>query len=217
MNNKIFSLIPKIMDDVGAIAKTRKMAEQAGGYAFRGIEDLYYAVQPAFIKHGVFCAPEVIDAQNTQYETTNRNGEKKLNFRTLLRVKHFFFADDGSSVSVTTQGEGVDSGDKASNKAMSQAMKYAFIELLSVPTRDIEDPDRLNREESNVQNLQAKLAAPVQPRQPNPAYKPDPRRGPSQPPGAFSPPLPRKPDTRPEPSYNPNFDEGVEDPRNSVK
>jgi hypothetical protein len=169
---KIFSLIPKIMEDVGAISKTRQMAKEAGGYAFRGIEDMYSAVHPAFVKHGVFCAPEVIEAQNTVIEGTNSQGLKKTSFRTLLRVKHWFYASDGSSVTVTTQGEGVDSGDKASNKAMSQAMKYAFIELLSIPTKDIEDPDRNNANQSQASDLQTRLASfvPPKPKQGLPVY-----------------------------------------------
>ena len=53
---------------------------------------------------------------------------------------------DGDSVDVVTLGEGIDTADKASNKAMSAAMKYALIELFSVPTQDVEDGDRTSPE-----------------------------------------------------------------------
>lgn len=136
---KIYGLIPKIMSEIGAVAKTRKNTHQ--NYSFRGIEDMYSAVHPAFIKFGVFCAPEVIDAVTSEIESIKSN-EKKISYRTILRVRHRFYADDGSYVDAVTQGEGIDTSDKASNKAMSAAMKYAFIELFSIPTEDVADSDR---------------------------------------------------------------------------
>ena len=35
----------------------------------------------------------------------------------------------------------MDSGDKASNKAMAAAMKYAICQILCIPTEEIKDPD----------------------------------------------------------------------------
>jgi hypothetical protein len=133
---KIFALIPRVMDDVGAIGKNQMNDHQR--YKFRGIEDMYNGVQPALIKNGVFCVPQVLEIQHSELETASG----KTSFRVLLKVAHRFYADDGSFVEVITMGEGIDTSDKASNKAMSAAMKYAFIELLSIPTQDIADSDR---------------------------------------------------------------------------
>lgn len=137
---KIYSLIPKVMAEVGAIEKLGENKHQ--NYAFRGIEHLYNAVHPVFVRLGVFCAPEVLECTTSEHATSGG----KASFRVLLKIKHRFFADDGSSVEVTTMGEGIDTSDKASNKAMSAAMKYAFVELLSIPTEDIEDSDRGGQE-----------------------------------------------------------------------
>lgn len=142
MSHLIFTLIPKIMQEVGAISKEKKFSGNGFSYNFRGIEDMYLAIQPALVKHGVFCAPEVIHSESTVMEKQNQTGQTQFSYRTLIRVRHRFYASDGSYVDVTTQGEGIDTSDKASNKAMSAAMKYAFIELLSIPTQDIEDSDR---------------------------------------------------------------------------
>jgi hypothetical protein len=57
-----------------------------------------------------------------------------------------FFADDGSSVSVTTIGEGMDSGDKSSNKAMSAALKYALVQMFCIPTADDKDSENDSHE-----------------------------------------------------------------------
>lgn len=136
MSQLIYTAITKVMGEIGAVKKEGKNAVQ--GYAFRGIEQMYAAAHPAFIKHGIFCAPEVID-QKTE---TFVNNKGTTTFRVLLRVAHKFYAADGSWIVVTTSGEGIDTSDKASNKAMSAAMKYALIELFCVPTEDIADSDR---------------------------------------------------------------------------
>lgn len=137
---KIFSLIPKIMADIKPVEKDRTNEFQ--NYKFRGIDDMYNAIHPALIKHGVFCCPQVLKSETFEIETTDNKGTVKAAYRVLLTVTHKFYADDGSCIEVIIQGEGIDRSDKASNKALSAAMKYAFIELFSIPTADIEDPDR---------------------------------------------------------------------------
>ncbi len=134
--NKIYSLIPKVMADIKAIGKDQKNSHQ--NYKFRGIDDMYNSIHPSLVKHGVFCCPQVQKAETFDIDC----GEGRTAFRVLLTVAHRFYADDGSFIEVLTQGEGIDRSDKASNKAMSAAMKYCFIELFSIPTEDIEDSDR---------------------------------------------------------------------------
>ena len=68
----------------------------------------------------------------------NRNGTTLI--YSILKIKYTMFAPDGSNVSCTVIGEGMDSGDKASNKAMSVAMKYAMFQLFFIPTEAV-DPD----------------------------------------------------------------------------
>lgn len=136
-NGQIFQLIPKVMEAIGAIGKDRK--NDAQGYKFRGIEDFYNAAHPALVKHGVFCCPQVLECES-QDRVNPTNGKSSI--RVTMKVLHKFYGPDGSSVDVVTCGEGVDSSDKATNKAMSAAMKYALIELFSVPTQDVEDADR---------------------------------------------------------------------------
>lgn len=135
-SNQIYRLIPKVMQDIGAVGKDRKNEQQ--GYKFRGIEDFYNAAHPALVKHGVFCCPKVTDFQSQDRLTS----QGKPAIRVTMTVNHTFYAPDGSFIEVITCGEGIDSSDKATNKAMSAAMKYALIELFSVPTQDVEDSDR---------------------------------------------------------------------------
>jgi len=128
------------MADIGAVAKGRKNEQQ--GYMFRGIEDMYQAAHPALVKHKVFCCPQVTESDSQ--DRVMKNGTPAV--RVTLKVAHRFYAPDGSYVEVITCGEGIDTSDKATNKAMSAAMKYAFIELFSIPTQDVEDSDKASPE-----------------------------------------------------------------------
>ncbi len=132
---QIHEAIAGIMGDVDAIGKTRKNTQQ--GYTFRGIDDVYFSVHPLFVKHGVFSVPRVI-AERSEDRVTKSGSA--LIYR-VLTIEYTFFAKDGSSVQATVIGEGMDSGDKASNKAMSVAHKYAILQLLAIPTDEPKDPE----------------------------------------------------------------------------
>jgi hypothetical protein len=135
---KIYKSIIAIMSEVGAIEKSR--SGNGISYKFRGIEDVLSNFHPLLIKHNVFCAPKVIKESSETF--LNKSGNNS--FRVTLTIEHVFYSDDGSSVSATTTGEGIDTSDKATNKAMSAAFKYAFFELFCVPTAEVDDSDYNN-------------------------------------------------------------------------
>ena len=132
---QIFSLIPKVMADIGAIGKDRKNEKQ--NYKFRGIDDVYNAANSALSKHGVFSVPTVLE--ETRTERTNSNGT--LLFSVYLKVKYTFFAPDGSYVEAVVSCEAFDSGDKATNKALSAGQKYAFLQVFCIPTEEPKDSE----------------------------------------------------------------------------
>lgn len=128
---KIHAAIAAIMKDVGAVGKSRSNTSQ--GYKFRGIADVYLACQPVMAAHGVHVAPHrVVD--DSISEVTSKGGGAGYHVR--QRVEFRLYADDGSFVQIETTGEAIDYGDKASNKAMSAAMKYALIQAFAIPEDD---------------------------------------------------------------------------------
>lgn len=140
--SKIYKAISAIMNEVDFIAKDRKNPQQ--GYAFRGIDDVYAALQKIMAKHGVFCVPNVIDDRTEERQTKNGSS---LIYR-ILKIEYTFFCDDGSSFKAVVIGEGMDSGDKASNKAMSVAQKYALLQVFCIPTSEAKDPENDTPEDS---------------------------------------------------------------------
>ena len=131
----IYESICAVMSDVGAIGKNTKNIQQ--GFMFRGIDAVMNALQPAMLKNHIFVVPEVLE--QTREERQTAKGGTLL--YSILRMKYTFYAEDGSSVSAVVIGEGMDSGDKASNKAMSIAFKYACFQVFCIPTEEMKDPD----------------------------------------------------------------------------
>ena len=127
--SEIYSLIPKIMEKVGTVAKGH--TNEAQMYKYRASDDVVAALQPIFAELGVFVVPEVLEQE---FEQVRVGKGKTLMFHVTLKVKHTFFAPDGSSVCAVTTGEATDSGDKAANKAMTSAFKYVSSTL---PWREI--------------------------------------------------------------------------------
>ena len=131
----IYQLIGKAIGKIGAIGKDKKNAQQ--GFMYRGIDQVYNALNPVMAELGIFFCPEVLDQKRE--ERVTKNGSV-LTY-TILTMRYTAYAPDGSSVSMTVVGEGMDSGDKGCNKAMSVAMKYAMFQLFCIPTEEMRDPD----------------------------------------------------------------------------
>lgn len=131
---QIHELIGKAMGKIGAIGKDSKNQQQ--GFMYRGIDAVYNALNPVMAELGLFICPEVLE--QTREERVNAKGTTLL--YSILKIKYTLYAPDGSNVSCTVIGEGMDTGDKASNKAMSIAMKYAMFQLFFIPTEAV-DPD----------------------------------------------------------------------------
>lgn len=135
-NKKIYTAISNIMGKVGVIGKDKKNEQQ--GYKFRGIDDMYNALNKHLADEKVFATSNVLDMKRE--ERTSKSGATLM--YTILTIKFTFFTDDGSSVESVTVGEAMDSGDKSCNKAMSTAYKYALMQIFCIPT--LEDKDTEN-------------------------------------------------------------------------
>lgn len=137
--NGIYEAMAKIQAELGAITKDKRCT-QGANFAYRGIDDVYNALNPLLGKHGVFVLPSA--GERTTEGRTTKNGA----YMEVVTVKmtYRFCHKDGSFVECATIGEAMDSGDKATNKAMSVAHKYAVLQTFCVPTEDLQldDPDR---------------------------------------------------------------------------
>ena len=160
----IYTAINAAMKQVGHIGKEKKNVQQ--NFMFRGIDQVMNTMKSVLEDNGIFIVPEVIDTQRE--ERTTKSGGTLI--YTVHKIKYHFIATDGSEVCATVIGEGMDSADKSSNKAMAVAFKYACFQVFCIPTEEMakDDPDAYSPEESTkAQPQQRQQVAP----QPVPAQR----------------------------------------------
>lgn len=133
---KSISAVARDMAEVG-ISKDRENRQQ--GFAFRGIDQVYNALAPMLAKHGLVILPRITERTVTERVTP----KGAVLFYVVVKAEFDFVAtEDGSKHTVVTYGEAMDSGDKATNKAMSIAYKYAAFQTFCIPTEQTAvDPD----------------------------------------------------------------------------
>lgn len=131
--NLIYEKISAIMAELEAIPKSRENKSQ--GYNFRGIDEMYNALHPLFAKHKVFFTSRIINSRREERATKSGG----VMIHTILLVRFKAFTTDGSYIISEVEGEGSDTGDKSTNKAMSSAYKYLLMQLLMIPTKEEKD------------------------------------------------------------------------------
>lgn len=129
---KVYKAISEVSGEMLAgIAKDRKNQQQ--GFMFRGIDAVYNALAPALVKHGLLILPRITSRTVTDRATKSGGA---LFYVVVEAEFDFVSTEDGSKHTVKTYGEAMDSGDKATNKAMSIAYKYAAFQAFCIPTED---------------------------------------------------------------------------------
>lgn len=140
---KVYQAINKVQ---AALAKTgigKDSTNTIQNYKFRGIDAVYNALAPLLAANGLVILPRVRDRLVTERQT-QKGGV--LFYVTLTVEFDFVCSEDASKHTVVTVGEAMDSGDKATNKAMSAAYKYAAIQAFSIPTEGDNDADATTHE-----------------------------------------------------------------------
>jgi len=138
----ILELLPKVADAIGAVAKDRQASMGSGGsFAFRGIDDLYNAVHGALVAQGVVLRPNVVEHTSVDRERLKDGRQAGMSLHVTVTVDYEFLAPDGSSIVIRMVGEALDTGDKATQKALSAALKTCLIQTFTIPTEDVAKGD----------------------------------------------------------------------------
>ena len=135
-NPKIYAAIAGVIADCGAVGKDKVNKQQ--GFKYRSVDDVFNALHPALAKNKVVIIPTVVERQCEEVGKT-KNGTAIL--KVICKVKYDICAEDGSRVVSIIYGEGMDMGDKATNKAMAIAYKYLCFQIFCIPTEEMSDPD----------------------------------------------------------------------------
>jgi len=158
---KVYQAINLIQADLAktGIEKNRKN-HQGSGYNFRGIDDVYNALAPLLATHNLCVLPRML-TRNCDERISKSGGS--LFYVTIEAEFDFVSSEDGSKHTVKTYGEAMDSGDKATSKAMSAAYKYAAFMAFAIPTEGDNDPDAESHEviPEGKEPVKEKVAPPI--------------------------------------------------------
>lgn len=130
----IHEKLTAIMQEVGAIGKDGENVQQR--FKFRSIEAVCNRLHGLLGKHGVTIVPRMLEQKREILDRFDKRDGKKIGHwvLTCITMSYTFGAEDGSAIEVVVPGEAADTGDKASNKAMSAALKYALCQTFCIPT-----------------------------------------------------------------------------------
>ena len=152
---KVYQAINKVQAELSVKGITKSRTNQQGAtYKFRGIDDIFNTISPMLAEHGLCILPRVLSRECVERITSKGSAI----FYVTVEVEFdFVCAEDGSKHTVKTFGEAMDMSDKATNKAMSAAYKYAALQAFAIPTEGDNDAD------AHTPEVAARTAPPAAP------------------------------------------------------
>lgn len=143
----IYEKMSLISDELGIIEKKLNVEiNKSKSYKAVSERDVLDAVKPIEKKYRVYSYPyerKIIDKDTLIKETEYNGNVTKTNtlFLRLETTYRFINIDKTDEfVDIKTYGDGLDTGDKATGKAMTYADKYALLKAYKISTGD--DPDK---------------------------------------------------------------------------
>jgi hypothetical protein len=134
----LVDLLNLIAEEVGAVRKTQQNTSPGAGWNFRGVDQVTNAISPVMLKHGVRILPgKVLRYDHGQIEV---GGNRTRMTHARVHVRYTICGPVGQRLKGEAVGEAMDSGDKATAKAMSVAWRTFLLETFMLPT-DEPDPD----------------------------------------------------------------------------
>jgi hypothetical protein len=147
VTDSIHAAILSAMRDIATVGISKSSRNKDQGYNFRGVEDAMNQLSPILIKNKIIVTASYSDHKEAERETKSGG---RMKFVT-LKGSFKFEAPDKSFVTSEAYGEGADTSDKATTKAMSVAFRTALFQQFVVPTMAM-DPEQ-DEEETDDEML----------------------------------------------------------------
>jgi len=126
----------RVMTDVQSIRKSQtaevKTAKSSYKYQFRGVDQVFNAAGPALRRHGVMVLQTNVDAIYAKATTSGGGAMRECT----VTVTYWIIGPAGDHIVVQSVGEGLDTSDKATTKALTMAYRTLLVNGLTVPTDD---------------------------------------------------------------------------------
>lgn len=140
---EVYKAICAVMGELAKQGIAKDQTNTFDKYKFRGIDAVYNTLAPILYQSGLLVLPRVLERQCEERVSK----ENKAVFYVTVKMEiDFVAASDGSKHTICAYGEAMDRGDKATNKAMTAAYKYALFEAFCIPTEGSADADAESHE-----------------------------------------------------------------------
>lgn len=149
---KMSESIDKIAPAILAAQEEMGNAEESGvnnfdRYKYAKLRDYYKACRKQFHKHGVFVCETILETVQIENRLTKKNENR---YATRVKIELMMVHKSGQWMSVVSDGEGQDVGDKGTYKAITGARKYGIAMAANLSTGDDpEKPDENDAKESD--------------------------------------------------------------------
>ena len=130
----IYQKIQSVMQDIQYLAKDDQVAFGTTKYKAISEEKVTTTVRASMIKNGLVMYPETQEIMKEGQITTVNVTYRMINVE-----------EPNEQIQIASSGQGSDTQDKGSGKAMTYAFKYALLRTFMIPTG--EDPDKISSAE----------------------------------------------------------------------
>jgi hypothetical protein len=162
-NLNIYEKLSLITTEIGVVEKNLKVqVNKNSSYKAVSERDVLDAVKPIEAKYRVYSYPisRAIVDRDTLVKETEYNGQITRTNTLFLRVEttyRFVNMDNlAEYIDMIVYGDGLDTGDKATGKAMTYADKYALMKAYKISTG--EDPDKDPSPENGYEKAEPKAS-----------------------------------------------------------
>ncbi len=142
-SHQVFTAIHNVMADMAKNGVGKNKTNTSQNFKYRGVDDVMDALAPSLTKNNLLILPSVLEHQLTLRETKAGG----VAHHCVLKLTYEFVCPLDGSVKVVgpIYGEAMDTGDKATNKAMATAYKYLCVQTFCIPITG-DDPDEVTHE-----------------------------------------------------------------------
>lgn len=129
----VIEALARVMAELPSIGKDDKASPQQGGYSYRGIEAITGSAQRLLGKYRVVFVPRVVGRKTIELTVNGKPWTEEQ-----LTIVYTVYGPGGLEDRIEVGpliALGRDNSDKGTNKAMTQAFKYALLQVLCIGDR----------------------------------------------------------------------------------
>lgn len=127
----IYQRLNEVRKRIDYVQKDAQVSGAGGGYKAVTHDQVTANVRPHLVEQGIIVVPSLVSERTVETGTSTKNGTPIIRHEAVYDV---VFSAGGDAVTVRVASHANDQGDKAPGKALSMAVKYAILKVLSIET-----------------------------------------------------------------------------------